>query len=98
VDDVFQIVLTMQSCFARPAGTADMLHISSSGSTVKPVPSREEPALLRIVIIDALMNSEQHGAQGDLFYSLLLIAVPHWYQVTYPTMTAGDAHISCQYF
>ena len=46
---------------------ADMLHISSSGSMVKLVQSREEPAQLRIVIIDALMNSEQPGAQGSLF-------------------------------
>jgi hypothetical protein len=88
----------MQSCFARPAGMADMLHTSSSGSTVKLAQSREEPAQLRIVIIDALMNSEQPGAQGDLFYSLFLIAVSHWYHVTYPTMTAGDAHINCHYF
>lgn len=80
---------------------ADMLPISSSGSTVKLAQSREEPAQLRIVIIDALMNSEQPGAQGDLFYSSLLIAVnavPHWYHVMYPTMTAGNAHINCHYF
>jgi hypothetical protein len=88
----------MQSCFARPAGMADMLPISSSGSTVKLAQSREEPAQLRIVIIDALMNSEQPGAQGDLFYNSFLIPVPHWYHVMYPTMTAGDAHINCHYF
>jgi hypothetical protein len=66
----------MQSCFARPAGMAVMLHISSSGSMVKLVQSREEPAQLRIVIIDALMNSEQPGAQGNLLYrdSPILIA------------------------
>jgi hypothetical protein len=75
VDDVLQIVLTMQSCFARPAGMADMLRTSSSGSTVKRAQSREEPAQLRIVIIDALMSSEQPGIQGDLFYSSFLIAV-----------------------
>lgn len=46
-----------------------MLRTSSSGSTVKLAQSREEPVQLRIVIIDALMNSEQPGAQGDLFYS-----------------------------
>ena len=40
-----------------------MLRISSSGFTVKLVQSREEPAQLRIVIIDALMKSEQPGAQ-----------------------------------
>jgi hypothetical protein len=73
----------MQSCFARPAGTADMLHISSSGSTVKLAQSREEPAQLRIVIIDALMNSEQPGAQGDIFYSSFLIAVSPWYHVSH---------------
>jgi hypothetical protein len=59
----------MQSCFARPAGMADMLRISSSGSMVKLAQSREEPAQLQIVIIDALMNSEQPSARGDLFYS-----------------------------
>jgi len=98
MDDVLQIVLTMQSSFARPAGMADTLRISSSGSTVKLAQSREEPAQLRIVIIDALMNSEQPGAQGDLLYILFLIAVPHRYHVTYATMTAGDAHINCPFF
>jgi hypothetical protein len=88
----------MQLCFARPAGMADMLRISSSGSTVKLGQSREEPAQLRIVIIDALMNSEQPGAQGDLLYSSFLIAVSHWYHVMYPTMTASDAHIIRHYF
>ena len=75
-----------------------MLPISSSGSTVKLAQSHEEHAQSRIVIIDVLMNSEQPGAQGDLFYSSFLIAVPHWYHVPYPTMTAGDAHINCHYF
>ena len=75
-----------------------MLRTSSSGSTVKLAQSRGERAQLRIVITDALMNSEQPGAQGDLFYSSFLIAVPHWYRVTYPTMSAGDAHINCHYF
>jgi hypothetical protein len=65
----------MQSCFARPAGMADMLRTSSSGSTVKLAQSREEPAQLRIVIIDAPMNSEQHSRPGNLFYSSFLIAV-----------------------
>jgi hypothetical protein len=59
----------MQSCFARPAGMADMLRMSSSGSMGKQAQSREEPAQLRIVIIDALMNSEQPSAQSNLFYS-----------------------------
>ena len=77
---------------------ADMLRISSSGSTVKLVQSREELAQLRIVIIDALMNSELPGAQSDLFYSSFLIVVSHWYHVTYPTMTGGDAHINCHHF
>ena len=51
-----------------------MLHISSSGSTVKLAQSREEHAQLRIVIIDALMNSEQPGAQGDILYGTFLTA------------------------
>jgi hypothetical protein len=64
----------MQSYFVRPAGMADMLRISSSGFTVNLAQSREELVQLQIVIIDALMNFEQSGAQSDLFYSLFPIA------------------------
>jgi hypothetical protein len=71
---VIQIVLTMQLCFVRPAGMADMLRTSSSGSMVRLAQSREEPAQLQIVTIDALMNFEQPGAQNDSFYSSFLIA------------------------
>ena len=74
---------------------ADMLRISLSGSMVKLVQSREEPAQLRIVIIDVLMNSEQPGTQG---YSTVRFSLPHWYYVTYPTTTADGAHITCHYF
>jgi hypothetical protein len=63
-----QIVLTMQSYFVRPAGMADTLRTSSSGFTVRLAQSHEEPARLQIVIIDALMNFEQLGAQSDTFY------------------------------
>lgn len=74
-----------------------MLRTSSSGSTVKLAQSREEPAQSRIVIIDALMNSEQpHARQSILQFVSHCRA--HWYHVTYPTMTTGDAHINCHYF
>jgi len=56
---------------------ADMLRTSSSGSTARLAQSREEPAQLQIVTIDALMNSEQPGAQSGLFYSSFPIALPH---------------------
>jgi hypothetical protein len=75
LNDVIQIVLTMQSCFVRPAGMADMLRTSSSGSTVRLAQSREDPAQLQIVTIDALMNFEQPGAQNDSFYSSFLTAL-----------------------
>ena len=83
VNGVIQIVLTMQSYFVRPAGMADMLRTSSSGFTVRLAQSREEPARLQIVIIDALMNFEQLGAQSNSFYISfpifpLVSRIPQW--------------------
>jgi hypothetical protein len=69
-----QIVLTMQSCFVRPADMADMLRTFWNGSTVKLAQSREGPAQLQIVIIDALMNFEQPGARA--IYSTVHFLLP----------------------
>lgn len=70
-----------------------MLLTSWSGSTVKLALSREEPAQLQIVIIDALMNSEQPWRTERrilqfVFYCLAPLVL------TFPVMTAGDAHIN----
>jgi hypothetical protein len=95
VNGVIQIVLTMQSYFVRLAGMAGMLRTSSSGFTVRLAQSREEPARLQIVIIDALMNFEQLGAQSE---RLILHFVSYFpTSITYPTMTVGDAHINRHY-
>lgn len=68
-----QIVLTMPSCFVRPADMVDTLRTSSSGSTARLVQSRAELAPLQIVTIDAPMISDRlRGAQSNLFYNLFL--------------------------
>jgi len=65
---------------------ADMLRISSSGSTVRLAQSHEEPAQLQIVIIDALMNSEQPAPVQSILQSGFYCHV-HWYHVTYLLVT-----------
>jgi hypothetical protein len=72
----FQIVLTMQSYFVRPAGMADMLCTSLSGSTVRLGQSRVGPAPLQTAIIDALMSSELPGAYTKMTYSTVHSLLP----------------------